>query len=113
MNSTPTRSVWDVCGRPVPAATRDSLVRSADQLLTATWCGVLEMQPRDGLHVLSVVQGADFRWKGTGKFAADELYVWLTEVPVERIGATPTGVTRSRDFRQRERAGRTGSSAAG
>lgn len=57
---------------------------SPDQLLTATWCGVLEMQPRDGLHVLSVVQGADFRWKGTGKFAADELYVWLSEVPVER-----------------------------
>ena len=42
------------------------------------------MQPQDGLHVLSVVQGADFRWRGTGKFVADELYVWLAEVPVEQ-----------------------------
>jgi len=50
--------------------------------LTARWCGVLELQPQEGLHVLSIVDGADCTWDSMGKFAADQLYLWMAEVPV-------------------------------
>ncbi len=63
---------------------------TSDQTLTAHWCGVLELQPQDGLHVLSVVQGAEIKWNGTGRFTADELYVWLAEVPVPERADSPT-----------------------
>ena len=60
-----------------------------DQRLTARWCGVLELQPQEGLHVLSIVEGADITWNELGNFAADELYVWLAEVPVPEPTVNP------------------------
>ncbi len=65
-----------------PGSYQGQFGETADQTLTANWCGVLELQPQEGLHVLSVVQGADIQWNGMGSFAADELHVWLAEVPV-------------------------------
>jgi hypothetical protein len=53
--------------------------QEATQSLRAKWSGVLQLQPQDGLHVLSVVEGADISWDPTGHFAADELYLWLEE----------------------------------
>ena len=52
-----------------------------ERRLTARWCGVLELQPQEDLHVLSIVEGADITWNEMGNFAADELFVWLAEVP--------------------------------
>jgi hypothetical protein len=60
-----------------------------DQRLTARWRGVLELQPQEGLHVLSIIEGADITSNGLGNFAADELYVWLAEVPVPEPTVNP------------------------
>ncbi len=60
-----------------------------ERRLTARWSGVLELQPQEGLHVLSIVQGADIRWNNVGSFAADELYLWLAEVEAPEPVADP------------------------
>lgn len=65
-----------------PGIYQGQLGDEPEQRLTARWCGVLELQPQDGLHVLSIVQGANFSWNDMGTFTADELYVWLAEVSV-------------------------------
>ncbi|MHB0957717.1 MAG: hypothetical protein ACYC0X_18380 [Pirellulaceae bacterium] len=65
-----------------PGSYQGEFGQGTGQALTANWRGTLELQPQDGQHVLSVVQGADLKWNETSSFAADELYVWLAEVPV-------------------------------
>lgn len=60
-----------------------------ERRLTARWRGVLELQPQEGLHVLSVVEGADITWSEMGSFSANELYVWLAEVPVPEPAGSP------------------------
>ena len=50
---------------------------------------MLELQPQEGLHVLSIVEGADITWSEMGSFAANELYVWLAEVPVPEPAGSP------------------------
>jgi lipopolysaccharide export system protein LptA len=58
--------------------------------LRAQWVGKLELQPQDDLHVLSITQGADLTWQNATHFAANELYVWLSETR-----STPTPVAAS------------------
>jgi len=53
-----------------------------NQSVKATWCGDLQLVPQDGLHVLSVQEGAEMTWNQMGRFSADQLFVWLAEVPV-------------------------------
>ena len=65
-----------------PGMYQGQLGDDPERRLTARWCGMLELQPQEGLHVLSIVEGADITWSEMGSFAADQLYVWLAEVPI-------------------------------
>ena len=60
--------------------------------LQARWQGTLELQPQGDLHVLSVVEGADFRSENFGTFSADKLFVWLQEVPLPAGEQSVSGV---------------------
>lgn len=64
--------------------------QETSQTLRAQWSGVLQLQPQDGLHVMSVVEGADIRWDPTGQFVADELYLWLEEHDVSNERRAPS-----------------------
>jgi hypothetical protein len=57
--------------------------------LQVAWQGMLELQPQDQLHVLSVVQGADMRWGELGTFRADKLFVWLKEAVIGPVEIQP------------------------
>ncbi len=85
----PNPSVSVISGPPGPASIKANSATNPIRRLTARWCGVLELQPQEGLHVLSIVEGADITWNGMGNFAADELYVWLAEVPVPEPAVNP------------------------
>lgn len=61
------------------------------QPLSVRWNGILELQPQDNLHVLSVTKGADAHSESLGKFSADKLFVWLTEVPSAAESGEPLG----------------------
>ena len=67
--------------------------KQADQHLDASWAGTLQLQPQDELHVLSAVEGAAITWQEMGHFAADTLFVWLAEVPVEDGVQPPADTT--------------------
>lgn len=48
---------------------------------TARWSRLLDMQTRDGRHVVSVLGKAHLGLEGMGKIFADEIFMWLLEVP--------------------------------
>ncbi len=51
--------------------------------LIAQWTNVLQLQPRDGEHVLSLQEGATLEIVGFGRFSAEQLHFYLRETPAE------------------------------
>jgi len=48
---------------------------------TARWTRLLDMQPREGRHVVSILGKANLGLEGMGDLLADEIFMWLREVP--------------------------------
>jgi hypothetical protein len=52
------------------------------QFFEAHWTQKLTMRPEGGEHVVSLLGGARAGMTGEGELAADQIYLWLKEVPV-------------------------------
>ncbi len=56
--------------------------KQPDQVLEASWTRELTMRPtEDGQHLISLVGGAETRFTEFGVLSADQINIWLTEVP--------------------------------
>ena len=65
-----------------PGRIRGSLPDDAQHnMFEAMWNDRLIIQPDQGDHALSLISGAVVRYYGEGEFAADNIHVWLREVP--------------------------------
>jgi len=66
-----------------PGLYRGQLGTRDKRHVVASWKGDLELQPENGMHVLSAVNGARITLDRNERFTADRLYLWLEEVPTE------------------------------
>lgn len=55
--------------------------RTGGQVFEAHWSGSLKMRPHEGLHVVSLVGDAKAGFTGQGELTADEIHLWLKELP--------------------------------
>ena len=65
--------------------------RTGQQTFTARWKQVLDMRPRDGRHVVSVLDTATIEFEEMGRITSDELYLWLLERPAANDVAASSG----------------------
>ncbi len=63
----------------VPLATRPD--SNAPAMFVAAWQKELRLRPHQGQHVVSLIEGATVNVPTTGGFSADEIHLWLNEVP--------------------------------
>lgn len=73
--------------------------------VAARWSERLRLQPHDGVHVLALVGAAEVRMEQSGGFSAEEIYLWLREIPKlpaglagrnDKAGGTKTDVVPDR-----------------
>lgn len=60
------------------AARADS---NAPAMFVASWQKELRLRPHQGQHVVSLIEGASVNVPLTGGFNADEIHLWLNEIP--------------------------------
>jgi hypothetical protein len=61
----------------------------------ASWRERLRLLPHNGVHVLSLIDGASVYMEGSGGFSAEEIHVWLKEIA--RFNETSPGDTSPSD----------------
>ncbi len=64
-----------------PGEVRGATPDDPGQAFEARWSRSLNFRPHNGQHVLSVEGGADVKLNGQGSMTADEIHVWMNEVP--------------------------------
>ncbi len=52
-----------------------------DKIFEASWQDRLVVQPHQGDQAISLLGGAHIRYAGMGEFAANDLHLWLQEIP--------------------------------
>jgi len=72
-----------------------------DQRLEVVWQGVVRIDPQDGLHVVSILDGGALQCPGIGSLQASEIYFWMAETP-----AAPGGASRLRPVKMLARPGK-------
>ncbi len=66
-----------------PGHMRGSLPERPDQVLEAHWQDRLILQPHGGDQAISLISGARVQYAGMGEFAAEQLHLWLQEIPAD------------------------------
>jgi lipopolysaccharide export system protein LptA len=66
-----------------PGRLRGAMDDKPDQQLDVSWNGELQLYPKDGYQVISIVGGGTLEFSGFGKMSADAIYFWLLECPPE------------------------------
>ncbi|MEQ8786773.1 MAG: hypothetical protein RIC55_10765 [Pirellulaceae bacterium] len=57
-----------------------SLRPEGGRRVLAAWRQRLRLQPHDGVHVLSLIDGASIKMSQSGGFSAQEIHIWLKEI---------------------------------
>lgn len=67
---------------------------NAPTTLEATWKKELRMRPHQGQHVVSLLENATVGVSQMGGFAADEIHLWLNEIPADVAKARPSAANK-------------------
>ncbi len=65
----------------LPVAPNHQITRSPARGFEAHWSGMLKMRPHDGEHVVSLIGDARAGFTDQGELSADEIHLWLKELP--------------------------------
>lgn len=76
----------------IPIATRPDA--NAPTTLEATWKKELRLRPHQGQHVVSLLENATVGVSGMGGFAAEEIHLWLNEIPADVAKARPSAASK-------------------
>lgn len=67
---------------------------NAPTTLEATWKKELRLRPHEGQYVVSLLEDATVGVSQMGGFAADEIHLWLNEVPTDAAKARPSAASK-------------------
>lgn len=72
-----------------PGLLRGASPDEPEKVFEASWQDRLVVQPHQGDQAISLLGGAQVRYEGMGEFAANDLHLWLQEIPAASDAGQP------------------------